>query len=221
MKRFDDLLRMLSSILLGLLIKDAQKLYAELSTYLQACGASANRAESVGLTIAVLIIAGFFRNIHGSSQYDELLENTGSHFRPCYEKCLAGRIFCFLATLAALIVGPLCALAIEWGILKGAKPTVFLILLFLPYIIYFCYDFILVVSLHEKSPIRHPALGWLKLNSILVLFFLIYLLHVVKAGAVGGSISLHPGVIACAFIACAFIQILGDYSLNRHFYFPA
>lgn len=220
MKRFDDLLRMLSSILFGLLIKDAQKLFFELSNYLNCCGVSPGWCKRLAVAISVLIIVGFFRNIHGSFQYDALLEDTSSDLRPAYEKCIAGRFCGFFATVVTLVAVPLCVLMIEWGFLSSSSVSHFIFILFFPYGLYLIYDSILVCSLDANSPIRYPALGWLWLHITLAIGFLFCLPIFSQATDSEDWRALLTELIARVYIVAALIQIIGDYYLNRHFYFP-
>lgn len=215
MRRFDDLLRMLSSILLGLLIKDAPTLSKKLHEYLENCGGSPGACKNLAHVVAVVIIVGFFRSIHGSSRYDDVRESTSADLRPRYEKYLSGRVFGFVATLATLIVAPLCALMLQWEALPDGSSSLFLFTLSLPYLVYCIYDLVLVASLHVDSPIRYPAIAWLKLHTSLGVAFLVLVLHFLQAGS-----AFPPEMTAVVFIVAASIQIGGDYVLNRHFYFP-
>src|SRR5437016_4691356 len=102
MRRFSDFLRILTSIVLGGILRDASKLHHTLDVYLRVAGSSTVHLLSWAVSLA--IVGLFIRNAHGSACYDEWRE--GRSYVPTYECCVWGRFATFAFSVLALAAGP-------------------------------------------------------------------------------------------------------------------
>lgn len=220
MKRFDDVLRILSSILLGILVKDFNVMTTELNKFFAPYQKIGHESSLSFLTVIVLI-AVFFRNIHGNARYDDVREKTRCVI--WFEQYPMGRFGTFFLAVAALFFGPSLAGQILAYHLTPNDSIWALGPLFLPFLIYAFWDFWLLVSIsecrHSGLCLTDVVLKWNKLNAVGCLIFLICFAYTLILESNGVNIS--PMFICWVFIVIAVIIVGGDYFINHAFYFPS
>ncbi len=223
MRKFEDILRILSSILLGTLIRDFDSMSKNLKMYFEQRPHSLY-VDEVADTTTVVLIALFFRNIHGSARYDSFCEETG--YYPLFERNRIGRSATFALTLLALFFGPAHAgHRIATHLRMDQSVRMMALYLFLPLLVYAVWDVLLWCSdtgrknrsdkLHMQDVIDH----WVKIDAlgllIVILMGLCWLYLKLSEAAFPSEL------MAVFFILCAVSAISADYITNVDFYFPA
>lgn len=231
MKRFEDVLRIISGILLGALVRDFDDLRGNF-TGLFATTAPHFADTFVAQLTTILLICVFLRNIHGSVRYDDAVE--GSDFQTALEKNHFGRFVEFSFALAALFCGPSLvghyiahhavvrdptgkeALKV---LLSGEQ---FAFLLFFPFAIYFVWDVLLWVGSDAKcdgsNEMERVAYNWILMDCLgLACVLAIGYVELYQRGR-GGHFNFEVWALTFSLVASAIV--FGDYFLNRSFYFP-
>jgi hypothetical protein len=225
MKRFEDVLRVLSSILLGSLIRDFDSLDKHLKTYLESHGTGTylNEPGMVATAVSFVLILTLLRNIHGSARYDDYVEDV--KYKPSFETRLRGRVGSFILAIAALFASPIVGHHIAHHLNPSYSQPVVAILLFFPFLIYSCWDILLCFADPEapngsrQRSIREVAVTWLKIDMIGVVGVMLIGLWALYLRGCGQD--LPTDFLGLGFTGLATVMIGADYLLNAHFYFPA
>jgi hypothetical protein len=222
---------MLSSILLGGLVNNFDLLKNNLAV-LFTRGTLGIGADNIAQLTALVLIALFIRNIHGSVRYDDLITRT--NLSPALEASLFGRFLIFIFSISALFLGPSLAghyivhhavenvqLAVgtEVRLISGQTFTV---ILFLPFAVYFAWDCIMWVWESDgkvaESELDRTTYRWLVLDAIGIVLFLAMLVFDLLRRVHGRSFNYE--IAALFFLLIGMVSIVGDYYFNREFYFP-
>jgi hypothetical protein len=225
MKRFDDVLRMLSSILLGIMVKDIDLMSKNLGTFCH-CDATGQDQHPVAFYAVVMLLAVFLRNIHGSVRYDGYAQE--NHCSSRIEQHLAGRVYVWLLSICALFLGPsLAGRRLAHGFGPGDSAVLLGLVLFFPFVVYVVWDFTLwfapieervVATGQVKRHLEGVVRNWVKIDAmgiLLVMVFVAYWLFVERLGEEFLRVCAASG-----FIVVAGAMVVADYYTNRHFYFP-
>jgi cytochrome bd-type quinol oxidase subunit 2 len=226
MKKFDDILRVLSSVLLGVVVKDFELIRGNLIKFLDPKGSqfSPTVCSYFAMIATVMLVLLLLRNLHGSARYDELIEKRG--YPPHYERWLAGRFWAYFFAVAGLFGGPFFAghrlanhLPPDYEVVKAAFP------LFFPFVIYGIWDVVLWLSEPESKAIEQTdvslgevALKWIKIDALALALGTALLVYWVYLE--GKNEKLLPWQMLGVFVLIACLVIVLDYSANRRFYFP-
>src|SRR5947209_16932948 len=136
MRRFGDVLRLLSSLVLGMMVRDYDKITKSFECFYQR---QVPGGHSLLATVTTfLLFAVFFRNIHGSSVYDEWSERQPKRPPPRFECYRPGKVLTFLFLLATLFIAPAAAAHYfgEHDTLNGVSSLKVFILLFASFGLY-------------------------------------------------------------------------------------
>lgn len=223
MKKFDDILRVISSVLLGALVKDFDQLSGGLEKFFANHPRNSGYAGWVAMMTSLVLVAVFIRNIHASARYDDLAERTS--YVPGLERTVGGRFIAFVLAIAGLFVAPVAAHLLAFHLSPDTPLGFVFIALFLPFLVYVIWDVALWLldqdQPSEPNSVRMSEVShrWLIIDGLCIigvfLAALIYLLYGAEAR------SIPPEAIAVLFIIVATLTIAFDYYHNRHFYFPA
>jgi hypothetical protein len=226
MKKFDDMLRILSSVLLGVVVKDFELIKGNLTRFLDPKGDQLDHTACsylASFTTGMLIML-LLRNLHGSARYDELIEKRG--YPPRYERWLMGRFWAYSFAVAGLFGGPFFAghrlanhLPPDYEVVKAAFP------LFFPFVIYGIWDVVLWLSEPEQKSVGQTdvslgevALKWIKIDALALALGAALLMYWVYLE--GKNQKLLPWQMLGGFGLMACLVIVLDYISNRRFYFP-
>ncbi len=176
--------------------------------------------ERLAFWTVILLIAVFFRNIHGNARYDDFREKTRCVI--WFEQSLKGRFGTFCLAILALFLGPSLAGQIFTHYLTPCDDLRWLYVpLFLPFIFYAIWDLMLFYSISECRQdglcLTDVALNWNKLNAIAAMIMINCFFYKLILESNGENIS--PMFVCWAFIVVAVIIVGGDYYFNRAFYF--
>ncbi len=227
MKRFEDVLRILSSILLGSVIRDFDKLTKHLGIVGQALPSDAYK-WLVSDGAAFVLIGVFIRNIHASARFDSFTET--KKYTASFEQTLSGRFFAFLLTIAALVCGPFFAghelvNHMDAGISAGKLGLV----LFVPFAAYAIWDVLLWCSDEDPDTAVTPCIHniadhWVRIDAcalLLIMAFVLYSLHLRGVHAMDSRpYRVPPDLATVAFLATAVFMVVADYRVNSNLYFP-
>jgi hypothetical protein len=222
MRRFSDFLRILTSIVLGGILRDASKLHHTLDVYLRAAGSS--RVHILSWAVSLAIVGLFIRNAHGSACYDEWRESRKSYV-PTYERFVLGRVAAFAFAVLALAAGPFLTAYLfcrEVPPAASIAPAVFIAALFMPIFVYGVWDIMLWLCEPESTGatprVQEIARVWMKVDGValFVATFSVGRYFVLARG--GREMTLVE--IACYFLVIVAVVIVGDYIGNHRFYFP-
>ena len=225
MKRFDDVLRMLSGILLGIMVRDFDIMSKNLCAF---CGGiPQNRIEYLVAFCAVLmLLAIFLRNIHGSTRYDEYIEN--EKCSSTIERKVGGRFFVWLLYIFALFLGP----SLAGRRLALVEPTDSLgwlaTILFFSLAVYIVWDFMLWFFPLEKTTgngrverrLEDVVRNWVKIDVLAVLLGMVFVALYCFV-ALDCQENVQRLLVTVSFVVISCFMLVGDYWKNRHFYFPS
>jgi len=221
MKKLGDALRMLSSVLLGIVIKDSDALTKALRSYftddLKPHTASADAAAWL---VPLVLTAVFIRNLHGSAQYDARVDNG---YNPSFERSRVGRFATFTMALGGLFAGPFLADHLLTAHENGLSGLGLGAALFSPILIYTFWDGALWLAAPEESAtgnltMHEIAWRWLVIDSCAWLVVLI--LGTLSLRARSQHITLPADLSTICFLLVAAATIIADYAWNAEFYFP-
>jgi hypothetical protein len=226
MRKFDDVLRIISSILLGALIRDIDDLRKSLGLFIINSSRGSiepHDKDYLTLAISIVLVATFLRNIHGSARYDELIARRG--YTPNLERRVGGRMWFFALGVAGLFLGPFFAghqlahhLAPEDWV---GWPT---FCLFFSFGIYLLWNMSLWLSDPDDGDASNgPAVDviverWLKIDAVGILVIIVMFGYSLYLRAGGHRLS--AALMALTFIVFGIVVTLADYVANREFYFP-
>ncbi len=224
MKRFGDVLRILSSVLVGAIIKDFDKLRDGLSRWLG--DGSTTWWRSAAWWTGAMLIALFVRNIHGSVQYDDWTAKTG--FRSSMEKGTGGRALVFAFSIVGLFLGPFLPshlFAYDFATPNPVPEVGWAIgVLFLSPAVYFLWDVMLFSGRSRgfgDGPQMHELhellLRWCKIDLVAVGFSFFPLMYFYLTAK---PWHLSPSTVGHDFILVAILIIVSDYAWNHSLYFP-
>lgn len=230
MKRFEDVLRLISGVILGTLLRDFDALRMNLADLF-----SVTRPHfgvvTVGRITTILLIAAFLRNIHGSARYDETVEQMSAP--PQFERTHRGRILTFLFGLAALFCGPALvghiianhsvtkSLSLQVTITPLISGEWFCIVLFFPFAVYLVWDALLWIWSEntEEVAIARVLYSWIRIDCFGLSIFLAFAGFELYERA--WKTPFNYELAAVAYIVISSLIIVVDYWTNRSFYFPA
>jgi hypothetical protein len=224
MRKFDDVLRIISSILLGVLIRDIDDLRAALGGFIRARSPMESQySDHLTLTMSIVLVATFLRNIHGSVRYDELIARR--NYTPTLERHTIGRMWFFVLGVAALFLGPFFAGHQLAHHLAPADPLSWpTFCLFFSFGIYILWNISLWLSDPDDAAVSNsPAVDviverWLKIDAVGILVIGVMFSYSLYLRASGRPLS--APLMALTFIIFGMVVTLGDYVANREFYFP-
>ena len=240
MKKFGDLLRLLSSILLGFAVREFDQMYKSIDSFLRRDPYFAY-FDWLPRLLAILVFALFIRNIHSSARYDEWLEENG--YTPDFERSTLGRFVVMLMYVAGLFLGPFYTVHVfaehadEFAGIKTQAiagmyvpftPLLALfVALFLPVFVYVFWDVLLWLSrppsrrVKVEPPLPILAHRWLMMDAITILVFLTLLGH--SLYLYGKKPSESPSRVEVALTGAVLVVfiLVWDYGKNRDFYFPS
>src|SRR3982750_1760311 len=223
MKKFDDILRLLSSILLGALIKDFDNVSHKLACLLHFHKTETAVAEQLADLTTVVLICVFLRNLHGSARYDELIKERNYH--PSYEAHPLGRLTSFVLAVSGLFLGPLfVGHRLAYHLPESYSLMWLAIILFSPFAAYAVWDILIWLSEPEVSSdmasprVEAIAHNWIKADAVVLVSGMAMLLYWIYLK--GNKQEFDPSYLAIVFIVVAIAVIIFDYSRNLHFYFP-
>jgi hypothetical protein len=219
MKKFGDVLRVLSSVLLGVLMRDFDDLRGSLVALFSKEPTHFLESE-VALLTSIVLVVSFVRNIHGSALYDALLEE--KEVALTYEGYTIGRVITFLMGLAGMFLGPFLVghhVARHSG---GISEQGLGFILFLPFLVYAIWDFLVWFSDDSTASgkyrhIREIANNWVVVDSIALIMALVFGVATLFLRA--RKIDMNTELTAATYIVVAAWIIVGDYILNSSFYF--
>ena len=223
MKKLGDALRMISSVLLGIVIRDSDELTTALNCHFFAPGVEHTRAASLAASLAPLLLTALFvRNIHGSAQYDALVERRG--YVLSFERSALGRFATFAMALGGLFAGPFLADHLLAHHANDLSELLILVVLFCPILVYTAWDVSLWLAameskLDRESGIHEIAWRWLVVDACAWTVVLGLIASGLKARSVG--VRIPTDLSTLCFVVVATGTIFADYVWNAHFYFPA
>ena len=225
MRRFENILRILSSVLLGTLVRDFDSLSGGIKNFFLSHNSSffSPYAPKIATFTAIVLIGVYLRNIHASACYDDFIEARGYVLK--IDRRLRWRITSFGLGLLSLFGAPVAGHIIAHHLPDRGSRAWLTWCLFLPFAVYFIWDIILYLADPEPSSenahleIEEISRKWLRIDAaglFLVAILLIYNLYLE-----GYKQVLPTEVIAAAFILIAVGTIFADYLWNNRLYFPA
>ncbi len=226
MKRFDDVLRMLSGILLGIMVRDFDLMSTNLCAF---CGGNPQNGIEylVAFCAVLMLLAIFLRNIHGSARYDEYVEN--EKCRSIIERNIPGRFFIWLLYICALFLGPSLA---GRRLARGFKLTDSIgwlaAMLFFSLAVYIVWDFVLWFFPLEKTAengqverrLEDVVRNWVKIDGVALLLGMISV-AVYWFVVLNCRENVQRLLVAVSFVVISCFMLVGDYWKNRQFYFPS
>lgn len=225
MKRTDDIIRILSSVLLGMLIKDFHSLSDNLNGFFRSFPNHSAYAGIIATLTAITLIGLFVRNIHGSARYDDFVEK--KEYVLSLDATVAKRSSAFLLTFLGLFIGPVLAShIIAYHLPKVAGNSSWWVIapLFFTLAVYAVWDLFLWLgdvkhtTNTESLTIQDVAHRWLKIDAYcLALLTALLIVFVIYQGK---GLDFPPELIGIGFIVISGVAIFGDYISNRLFYFP-
>jgi hypothetical protein len=228
MRRFGDILRLLSSLVLGLMVRDIDDIIKGLQAFYyppvreENWGRTVAHDDLLASVTALALIALFFRNIHGSSAYDDWLATGGQ--TPRFEKHRIGKGVTFGMLLSTLFIAPALSVhefARHFGPQRSLESIS--VLLFASFWLYFIWNLCLWSFDGEYSETGKPtiadlALVWLRIDTVSIALVLGFGAICVYLGATKKPIP--PESIGWCFCLVAFWTVIADYWYNRQLYFP-
>ena len=221
MKKLGDALRMISSVLLGIVIRDSDALTGALRRYFHnPPSVHTSAADAAAWLVPLVLTAVFVRNIHGSAQYDAHVENG---FCPSFERSGLGRFGTFLMALGGLFAGPFLAdhlLSIHVDGLTGKEVGA---VLFCPILIYTFWDSFLWLASRDSSldlalTMHEIAWRWLAIDACA--WIVVLGLGTVSLKARSKGLRVPADLSTICFLVVAIGTIFADYTWNAQFYFP-
>ncbi len=225
MQRFDDFLKLLLGLLVTQIVREAHPIGKNLGPLF--CNSSTWIGEALPYCYMVFLL----RNVHASINYDRQAGN--GQFVTVLERTMAGRFTVFVFTVLTLVVSPLVILdVLRWhappeGTVCGADAWYTNLVaagLFVPFVLYLVWDVIIWLSSEvEQAPPRHARVEyvirrWVLLDAIALG---VGLLVLARSTVVENKYDLaerYRGVLEL-FMFLSIGTVLGDYWLNRKFYF--
>jgi hypothetical protein len=221
MRRFGDILRLLSSLVLGLMVRDVDNIVDGFNAFYST---HPKQGDFLAGSTAVLLIGVFFRNIHGSSVYDEWYTRRKMRPLPSFERYRLGKFLTLLLLLGTLFVAP--ALTAHYFVhhLRDLTTLGVFVLLFMSFALYLAWNLLLWLPEDKYSDVGHVpeiadiALNWLRIDmgsAILVAFLGLYWVYNHDR-----QLPMPKTLVGCCFCCVAAWTIVADYWVNRSFYFP-
>lgn len=224
MKRFDDFLKLLLSILIGQVVKEHDKIREHLEGFINAYGKKTELGTSMAYWGPIFMVMLYLRNIHGSICHDLAMSSPqNATFAPRYETKTAGRAFTQVLSLLALFVIPFMAVhALEkHDVATEYDPFLMMFLLIGPIPVYFVWNLIIILCVPEMDPKTSKMSGvvhnWLRIDAIgLVGAFVgfVYWLICQRFWVLRGD------VVAAGVSVLVVATVVFDYVVNASFYFP-
>lgn len=228
MRRFEDILRILSSVLLGTLVRDFELLSDGLKNYFLSHNSPffSIYAENTATVTSIVLIAVYLRNIHASARYDEFIEREEHVLK--IDRKLRWRVGSFLLALISLFGAPVAGHILAHHLPDKGDILWIIIPLFLPLAVYLVWDFALWLSDPEPSSeeahreVEQIAWKWLFIDAVgLALVTILLIGNLALEGLEGYKQSLPPEVVAGGFVLIAIVIVLSDYLWNHRLYFPS
>lgn len=228
MRRFEDILRILSSVLLGTLVRDFELLSDGLKKYFLSHNSPffSPYAENTATVTSIVLIVVYFRNIHASARYDEFIEKEKYVLQ--IDRKLKWRVVSFLLALLSLVGAPVAGHILAHHLPDKGDILLMVVFLFLPFAVYLVWDFILCLSDPEPSSaeahreVEQIAWKWLFIDAIgLALVTILLVANLYLEGLEGYRQSLPPEVVAGGFVLIAVVTVSYDYYKNHRLYFPS
>lgn len=233
MKRFGDILNLLSGILLTVIVSD----FDQLRTNFRALFLSQQQHYAVDIlatTVTCTLIVVFIRNIHGSVRYDELISDSKSA-RLALDRSYVGRFVGFAFAIVALFCGPWIvdyfvahhafydANAVKSTLIETPlSGSAFATVLFMPFAIYIVWDFLLWLlgTDGQECPaeVDNVAHHWMVLDAVTLIIVLTMGAVALFTSRGGGGADYE--LLTIGFIVISVVILVGDYWMNRSFYFP-
>ncbi|MBI1746442.1 MAG: hypothetical protein HYR55_07620 [Acidobacteria bacterium] len=224
MKRFNDVIRILSSILLGLVVREWDGLCKNVDSILCHSNLLFQTVDLTFITCCILVIT-FLRNIHGSTQYDKFTEN-GAKYQPLFEDCAFGRFVALGFGVFALFFGPYFTAHMLAFHSQPVEPTAraLAFYLFLPFGIYLVWDLLLWLferdqSQGDASMMPEVVNSWVRIDGGALLMGLATLFVYLWL-----SVHNRPflaGYVIVSFDLIAVFILFSDYIRNHRFYFTS
>ncbi len=224
MRRFEEILRLLSSVLLGTVVRDFEEISNGVYNFLnQKRGITllvASQTEMLSTGIVVVLLAVYLRNIHGSAAFDTFV---GDKAVPKLERNVSGRVVLFLLMVSGLFITPILAHVLRFHLHPGRLGT-FFVILFLPIAVYSVWNFILWVNTGDEDEEDYDedfaslADNWIRIDAVALLCVII--LGIVYLFLDPFRNPVPPHIIGLAFISISMIVIISDYVWNHKIYFP-
>ena len=221
MRRFGDLLRLVSGLVLGLIVRDVDDITGNLHAFFYPKDFK-TRGDRLAVITAVTLIALFLRNLHGSSVYDDWLARRGR--TPVLERTRKGKVFTLCMLLTTLFVSPvLVAHLLSKHLSKLYSPTAMALLLFSSFAFYGLWNFFLWITDRDYSESSEPgisdlALSWLRVDIIALSVIALFATRWVYLSSIRQPIP--TAAIGWCFCLVSTWTILADYVQNRGLYFP-
>ncbi|MGZ8874241.1 MAG: hypothetical protein ACXW1F_04725 [Halobacteriota archaeon] len=224
MRKFEDILRILSSVLLGTLVRDFDLLSGGLKNFfINHHSPLSSHAQNIATVTSVILILVYVRNIHASARYDDFLEKTG--YALCIDRKLYGRWASYCFNLMGLFAVPFAGHILAHH-LADAESAIWLSLpLFLSFIVYGLWDAILWLAEPEQHrPDVQAAMDdimwkWLVVDALGLLLVFVLLLIYFRLTSTGQAFPAE--VTALFFVVIAAGTIIADYFWNHRLYFPS
>ena len=218
MRKLGDILSILSSILLGNLIRETDILTESLQHLFQKQHLFYAPGIVSGLT-SIFLVASFMRNIHGSVCYETFASKT--NLKSSLDASVRGRMVVFFLALGALFLGPASA---EHHL--AHHPTSgggfgFFTVLFLPFGVYYFWDLLLWLFPPdpENQEFERIVYRWVVIDGFILLFVLTFGIVSIYWKSVNRPFDYETTCLS--FVVLAAATIVAVYSWNREFYFPA
>ena len=233
LKRFGDMLNLLSGILLTSIVMDFDELHNNFATLFLSQG----NYFAVGIVsrlATINIICLFIRNIHGSIRYDELVEKAKD--RAVLDSTHSGRFFAFCFALGTLFFGPSIIdqylghhALVRAGNGNGGELAhemmtgqVFATVLLLPFVIYIVWDLLLwmlgTMEPGDGSEMDVVAYRWMVMDAVALILMQVF--GLASLYRQWKNLPFNYEYATLGFMVISSSIVIGDYILNRRFYFP-
>jgi len=219
MKRFNDVLRLLSSILLGGVVRELDDFQHALLRLINVDGPHP-LSSIVAHTTAIALVITFVRNLFGSVQYDFFVNNW--EWMPSLELKVSGRALSTAMALWALFGGPYFSVhLLTHHFQEGLTAPGLLFLLMFPISVFLMWDSMLWLSAPPGDPVhaaefQRVTCNWIAIDACALL--VIVFLGIDSLAQAPYQVSMYR----VAFVACGVLMgsAAFDFAMNRHFYFP-
>ncbi len=218
MKKLGDALRMLSSVLLGIVIKDSDALTDALHKYFHdPLRTHTSVADTAAWLVPLVLTAVFVRNIHGSAQYDAHVDEG---YSPSFERNGLGRFGTFLMALGGLFAGPFLADHLLTAHAAGLTGKEIGAVLFCPILVYTAWDASLWLASQNQSESAMNEIAWRWLVIDACAWVVVLALGTISLRERANGLHVPAELSTLCFLAVAVGTIVVDYVWNSQFYFP-
>lgn len=226
MRRHEDILRILSSVLLGTLVRDFERLSDHLRDFFLSHNSPffSSHAENIATVTIIVLIGVYLRNIHASARWDDFVEK--SHLTLKIDRKLRWRISSFILALLSLIGAPVAGHIIGYHLPTGGSIAWMVWPLFLPLAVYVIWDAVLFLSDPEPSSdgtrpqVEEIARKWVFIDALGLALVTVLLGIKLYLEGKPNQQQIPPEVVAVGFVLIATGIVITDYLWNHRLYFP-